>query len=153
MIEEKDLKQGELSTEEEIVQAGLVAQEQMASRFLTREEILQADDIPEEIVACPEWGGNVLVRGLTLGEAHKVIEEMGEGGERDVQTMNLWAITRGARGADGKPLFTEADHEALLLKSSAACLRLTKAFIALSGLSDDVLEKTEKNSSETDGSA
>ena len=33
--------------------------------YLTRDAILEAEDIETEEVAVPEWGGNVLVRGLS----------------------------------------------------------------------------------------
>jgi hypothetical protein len=123
-------------------------------RILTREEILAARDIPEEVVPCPEWGEGcaVLVRGLTLGEAHQAIKEIGAGAERDVEKMNLWALTRGIRGEDGQPLFTEADHAALLEKSSAPLLRITKVFTRISGLGEEAVEETAKNSSETEDS-
>ena len=122
---------------------------QPGKRFLTREDILNAQDIPEEVVPCPEWGGDVLVRGLTLAEAHQAIKAMGESKERDVQKMNLWAITQGIRGEGGRPLFTEADYPALLQKSSAACLRVTKVFTRISGLGEEAEEETRKNSSAT----
>ena len=32
---------------------------------LSREDILKAEDLPTEEVPVPEWGGSVLVRGLT----------------------------------------------------------------------------------------
>ena len=35
------------------------------SRILTAEEILQADDLPKELVEVPEWGGEVYVRTMT----------------------------------------------------------------------------------------
>jgi len=121
-------------------------------RILTREEILAAKDIPEEVVACPEWGEGcgVLVIGMTLGEAHKAIKEWGTGAEREVEKMNLWAITRGARGEDRQPLFTEADYPALLDKGAAPLLRISSTFTRLSGLGEGTQEEAEKNSSETE---
>jgi len=121
-------------------------------RILTREEILAARDIPEEIVECPEWGGSVLVRGLCLGEALRAIKDMAEWPERDVDKMNLWAIAHGICGPDGEPLFTEEDYEALLKKSSAATLRVAKVFTRISGLGEEAVEETAKNSSATGGS-
>ena len=36
--------------------------------MLTRKQILECADIPTEIVKVPEWGGEVLVKGLTGAE-------------------------------------------------------------------------------------
>lgn len=121
-------------------------------RLLTREEILAIRDIPEEVVPCPEWGERVavLVVGLTLGEAHQAIKEWGAGEERDIEKANLWAITRGVRGAERQPLFTEEDYPILLQKSAAAMLRICAAFTRLSGLGEGAKEEAEKNSSETE---
>ena len=38
--------------------------------ILTREQILAIDDLPEETISVSEWGGDIVVRGLTRGEAH-----------------------------------------------------------------------------------
>jgi len=121
-------------------------------RILTREEILAAQDIPEEVVPCPEWGegAGVLVVGLTLGEAHQAIKEWGKGDERDIEKMNLWAFTRGARGPNRQPLFTEEDYPVLRDKSAAPILRITKVFTRLSGLAEEAEEEAAKNSSKTE---
>ena len=39
--------------------------------LLTREDILNYNDIKTEIVPVPEWGGEVKVKGLTAGERDK----------------------------------------------------------------------------------
>jgi len=33
--------------------------------ILTAEQLLAADDLPEETLPIPEWGGEVVLRGLT----------------------------------------------------------------------------------------
>jgi hypothetical protein len=40
--------------------------------ILSVDEILKADDIPSEVVAVPEWGGEVKVRGLSRATFDKI---------------------------------------------------------------------------------
>lgn len=40
--------------------------------FLSVDAILNANDIPEEIVSVPEWGGDLKVRGLTRGAFDRI---------------------------------------------------------------------------------
>ena len=43
----------------------------MTESLLTRDQILQAEDLPSETVTVLEWGGSVIVRGLTGSERGK----------------------------------------------------------------------------------
>lgn len=49
--------------------------------MLSREQILGCSDIPTEIVKVPEWGGEVMVKGLT-------------GSQRDWLEMSIFAEKR-----------------------------------------------------------
>ena len=40
--------------------------------ILSVDDILQADDIPSEVVAVPEWGGEVKVRGLSRATFERI---------------------------------------------------------------------------------
>ena len=120
-------------------------------KILTREQILESDDRPVETVPVPEImaGGAVMVQGLSLGEAHDLLEEIrdeDDEGKIDTERMNLLAVTFGIVGEDRQRLFTEADYEVLLDKSAAALLRVTKVFTRLSGLEEDAQDEAEKNS-------
>jgi len=46
------------------------------ARALTRQEILAADDVSSEWVPVPEWGGEVYVRGLSVGATQRLYHEM-----------------------------------------------------------------------------
>ena len=120
--------------------------------LLSREAILAASDLKTEEVAVPEWGGAVLVRGLT-GAERDVYEQSvltGKGKNRDVNLKNARAklIAMSVIDESGNRLFnTGADVEALGKKSAAAIQRVFEVAQRLSGLSDSDVEELAGNSS------
>ena len=118
--------------------------------LLTRDAILKASDIQTEEVPVPEWGGTVLVRGMTGAERDAFEEEMitGKGKNRDVNLTNFRArlIVKSVVDKDGKRLFTAADMVALGKKSAAAIERVWEVAMRLSGMSDEDVEELTKNS-------
>ena len=118
--------------------------------LLTRDAILAAPDLPTEEVLVPEWGGTVLVRGLTGTERDAFEEEMitGKGKNRDVNLSNFRArlIVKSVVDKSGKRLFTQADMVALGGKSAAAIQRVFQVAMRLSGMSEEDVEELTKNS-------
>ena len=118
--------------------------------LLTRDAILAAPDMLTEEVPVPEWGGTVLVRGLTGTERDAFEEEMitGKGKNRDVNLANFRArlIVKSVVDKGGKRLFTQADMVALGGKSAAAIQRVFQVAMRLSGMSEDDVEELTKNS-------
>ena len=118
--------------------------------LLTRDAILAAPDLLTEEVPVPEWGGTVLVRGLTGTERDAFEEEMitGKGKNRDVNLANFRArlIVKSVVDKGGKRLFTQADMVALGGKSAAAIQRVFQVAMRLSGMSDEDVEELTKNS-------
>jgi hypothetical protein len=118
--------------------------------LLTRDEILGADDIQEQIVPVPEWGGAVRVRALT-GQERDVLESHVVRTRRDgstaVNTRNLRArlLTMCCIDEDGARIFDEADVEALGAKSAGALDRVFSVAQKLSGLSPGDVEDLVKN--------
>lgn len=117
--------------------------------LLTRDVILQADDILIEDVYIPEWGGTVRVRGMTGTERDKFESEIVEQdrGEVRVQAENLRAkmLALVCINADGSKLFQQSDIEALGGKSAAALQRLFEVAQRLSGLTEADVEELTKN--------
>ena len=118
--------------------------------LLTRDAILAAPDLLTEEVSVPEWGGTVLVRGLTGTERDAFEEEMitGKGKNRDVNLSNFRArlIVKSVVDKSGKRLFTQADMVALGGKSAAAIQRVFQVAMRLSGMSEEDVEELTKNS-------
>lgn len=105
---------------------------------LTRDAILARDDIARAVVECPEWGGTVTVRGLTLAERNSfkgVSEE-----DAALKALILCMID----AKTGKPLFSAEDIAALGEKSPAVIDRLSQKILELSGIGQDA-QAAEKN--------
>jgi hypothetical protein len=119
--------------------------------LLSKAEILGASDIRTETVAVPEWGGEVLVRGMTGTERDAYEQAMIEQRRSTGRTISL----ENARarlcaytiiGEDGKRLFREQEIEALGAKCASALDRVYQTAARLSGLRGEDVEELRKNS-------
>ncbi len=115
--------------------------------YLTRQQILEREDIATVDVEVPEWGGTVRVKAMT-------------GAQRD----RLEASTRTAKGKpdrthffarmvawccvdeDGQRIFSEPDVLELSKKSSAALMRVAVTVQKLSAIDPDDVEALTGNS-------
>lgn len=114
--------------------------------MLTKEQILQANDLKREVVFVPEWGGEVTVRTLTGEEKDAYEMAMYAGGKKDLSNIRAGLLARAIVGDDGKRLFTDAEVQALGRKSASALDRVYSAAARLSGISKDDEKEFEKNS-------
>ncbi len=98
--------------------------------FLTRDEILAAQDIQTEMVDIPDWGGWLRIKTLT-GKERDAMEMANFMAQRTndlaANTVNVRArlVARSAVDENGVRLFSDADAIALGEKSGAA---LDRAF-------------------------
>jgi len=118
------------------------------SKILTREDILQAEDILKELVDAHEWGGDVWVQGITGKERGKfeasVILNPGAKQKLNMVDMRATLCSLAIVDEDGKKLFTPVDVKALNEKSAAPLDRIFTVAQRLSGLTeDDVKELAE----------
>jgi hypothetical protein len=116
---------------------------------LTREAILAAEDILSETVTVPEWGGTVIVRGLT-GDERDDFEAScirGKGRKTEVNYRNARAklVVRCCYKPDGSRLFNDDDAAAVGKKGAAAVSRVYEVGARLSGLTEEDLEELAKN--------
>lgn len=122
--------------------------------FLTRDQILTADDIQREVVSTPEWGGDVMVQGLNgterdQFEAGVVEQRAGKGNKARLNLHNIRAKLVARTVVDpetGQRLFSDADIVALGKKSAVALNRVFEVAQRLSGLKDEDIEELAKNS-------
>ena len=114
--------------------------------MLTKEQILQADDLPREEVDVPEWGGTVFVRTMTGAERDDWEMET-YSGEGTVNRANVRArlCARCMVDDQGARLFTDKEADKLGAKSGAALDRVFQIARELNGLSAKEVETLEKN--------
>jgi hypothetical protein len=116
--------------------------------FLTRAEILDADDRRYDTVSCPEWGGDVRLRSISgrQRDAYEasLIDQRGTDRKLNLSNARAKLIVLCAVDGDGAPLFTAEDLRALSAKNAAPLDRLFDAAKVLIGMSDnDVKTLTE----------
>lgn len=105
---------------------------------LTRDAILGRVDIARGKVECPEWGGSLTVRGLTLAERNSLVD-------CDDTTAPLRAIVMCAIDPKtGNRIFEAEDEETLGQKNPEVIDRLARKIMELSGLRKPDAE-VEKN--------
>lgn len=108
--------------------------------ILTREQILAASDVAQEVVSVPEWGGEVLVRGLTL-KASKELHAKHAG--MDDETLGMLTMTLCVLNEAGEQMFTLDDLPLLEQKSTAAMTRVLKAVARVNGMDEDAPKDTD----------
>lgn len=125
--------------------------------LLSREAILDANDLETDTVPVPEWGGEVLVKALS-GEERDAFESsllikvpvVGKPGEftMEQESSNLHAkfVARVIVDEAGNRIFNDSDIAALGRKSAAALHRVYDRAAEMSGLTATAQEEAEGNS-------
>jgi hypothetical protein len=110
--------------------------------LLSRDQILQAQDLRSEEVSVPEWGGVIRVRELAAGERERIagLVTAHDGRSREIMV----ALT--AIDGDGNQLFSLDDIEELAKKGEAAIQRVAEVASRLSGIGKAAEAQAEKNS-------
>lgn len=113
---------------------------------LTRDQVLEAEDVRREEVEVPEWGGTVLISSMN-GRARDAWEQSLIGDKGKVNTENVRArlVAYTAVDEGGNRLFTEADVDRLGQKSAAALERLCKVAQRLNRLTEQDMEEVKGN--------
>ena len=124
--------------------------------YLTRDGILEREDIQTVEVECPEWGGTVRVRGMSGVERDKfeaslIVEDdtpsQKKGRRRRAEVKTSMDNVRAKLCAwcmvdeNGQRLFTDADVAALGKKSAAPLDRVYDTASRLSGITEDDVEE------------
>lgn len=112
--------------------------------LLGRDAILAADDLATERVPVPEWGGDVLIRAVSLAE-REAFEQAAEAADDDNGAVLARMVALTAVDGDGKPLFMPGDVAALAAKGAAPILRLSRVAMRLNGLIASDIEDLAKN--------
>lgn len=114
--------------------------------YLSKDDILKADDLPVEDVDVPEWGGVVRVRGLTGKERDRFEFKMAAA-RKDPASAQVRAEVVGRCIVDenGDRLFTDRELDRLGDKSGEALDRVFEKVRELSGMSDDAIEEATED--------
>lgn len=118
--------------------------------ILSKDDILRAEDLPRELVDVPEWGGAVMVRGLSASERDafeaSIVELRGK--DRRIHLENIRAKLASLTICDeqGNRLFSDSEVTALGKKSAQAVQRVFDVAQRLSGISETDVEELAKNS-------
>lgn len=117
---------------------------------LSREAILSAEDLGRELVAVPEWGGEVYVRVLPGAERDQFeidsLDSAGPDARFNRHNVRARLAARCVVGEDGRRLFADADVEALGDKSGAALDRIFDVAMRLNRMRRQDVEELVKNS-------
>lgn len=118
--------------------------------ILTRDQIIACQDIKTEEVQVPEWGGSVLVRGLT-GEERDAYEATlmqlrGTDAKLNLANARAKLVARSVVDDAGNLLFSDRDVAQLAKKGAAALQHIFDVAQRLSGLTKSDLDDLTKNS-------
>lgn len=119
--------------------------------ILTKNQILEADDLRTETVDVPEWGGSVLVRTMSGTDRDAFEASMitiASDGSRKPNMTNMRAKLVALTVVDeaGNLLFDVSDVDRLARKSAAALERVFAAAQRINGLGVEAQDDIAKNS-------
>lgn len=121
----------------------------VSMEFLTRDQVMQANDMVTEEVPVPEWGGKILVRTLTGIELNQFQQDSmaPKGSKKAADLHNSYArlIALCAIDAQGQRLFYPKDVELLGEKSAAALSRVAQVCMRINNLTQEDVEELAKN--------
>lgn len=111
--------------------------------ILSKQAILSADDFKFADVSCPEWGGDIRVRGLTAAD-QAFIAKLSNQEKTELLTLNVFV--RGVVDENGERIFSLSDMDDLKKKSYAVVERVAKKIVELTSPGDaDAIESLKKN--------
>lgn len=111
---------------------------------LSAEDILKADDMGIVAVPVPEWGGEVLIRPMSMRERDDFDALMVARGKGNLRGFRTTLVMHSACKQDGALLFTKDQAEALAAKSSAALQRVADKAAEINGMNPEQVEKNSE---------
>lgn len=117
--------------------------------ILTADAILDASDIKTVSVKCPEWGGTVMIRGLSGTERDEyeagTVKQVGRTKVTNLVNIRARLVAKCAVNPAGEQIFKPSQVAALGKKNAAALDRCFAAASKLSGLSSKDVEELTGN--------
>ena len=113
--------------------------------MLSRDAILECDDLPREAILVPEWGGEVWVRTLTGTERDAFEQSVIVGTDKNLANIRARFAVLTVCDDEGRRLFDDSDAAALGAKSAAALDRVFAVAQRLNGFSSDDVDDLAGN--------
>ena len=118
---------------------------------LTKDQILEANDLQSESVTVPEWGGDVLVRTMTGADRDafeaSMITTLPDGTRKpNMANMRAKLVALTVVDDAGNRVFDVTDVDRLALKSASALERVFNAAQRINGLGAQAEDLAAKNS-------
>jgi hypothetical protein len=115
-------------------------------KILTKDQILNAEDVKYETVDVPEWGGPVRLRTVAAKDRDAFDRALfPKPGVRNMEDFRARVVAMCVVDEDGNRVFSDADIPMLSQKSAAAIDRLIPVAQRLSGLTTADVEEFAKN--------
>jgi len=118
--------------------------------FLTRDQILNADDLKYEEIDTPEWGGVVRLKVMTGIERddfeQSVFDMKGKDTKVNLKNFRAKLLVKVIVDEAGKRVFEEADIERLALKNSKVLDRLFNKAQEINGIGQKEVAELTGNS-------
>jgi len=111
------------------------------NHFLSRGDILGAQDIKREEIEVPEWGGKVLIKSLDGFARNQWLQSFNEADGFTNERLIIASVI----DESGSLIFSQNDIESLKKKSARAVGRIANRISKLNGLTVDAVEDAEKN--------
>lgn len=112
---------------------------------LTAEQILAADDLGLKRIEVPEWGGDVYLRVMSVGERDSYERQWIGKKETGIANFRTQYLARVLCDETGKLLFTREQTEALATKSGAVMGRLFDAAMKHNSMTEEDVQELGKS--------
>ena len=122
------------------------------SNLLTKDQILQVEDLDTKDIYVKPWDGYVRIRTMTAHERDQFEQQMfsNKGGKKDkLEDVRAKLVSMTLVDENNNRLFAEKDVKALSKKSSKALDQIFTEAQKLNSVSDEEVEDMTKNSEET----
>lgn len=113
--------------------------------LLTKEAILNADDLKKEVVSVPEWGGEIVIGAMTGAARDEWEQALVDTKGANLNNLRARLVAATALDENGNRIFSSADVEALGKKSGAALERCVRVAQRLNRLTQNDLDELTKN--------
>ena len=113
--------------------------------MLSKEDILNSNDLVMETVNVPEWGGDILVQSMTGSERDELERSVYHDGIKDFDNIRAKLCVMSIVDEDGDKLFSLADIKDLGQKNCKALDRVFAVAKRLSGIGKQEILALKKN--------